>query len=158
MVEEMTRFERVQAVMEVREPDRVPVYPYILTYGAYAEGWKLPDITTDTTLDTKIAGFHSDEKHPPEWLQKNVKKKYHISIAGIIHGPGPLLNGPASEIDSVTKNIIDKASIGGCLMMAPSYEVPPDTPMDNFKRWVEVTHTYGKYPLSHEAVVMHANG
>ena len=38
MVEEMTKMERVKAVMELREPDRVPVYPYILTHGVYAMG------------------------------------------------------------------------------------------------------------------------
>ena len=51
MKEEMTKFERVNAVMEVREPDTVPVYPYILTHGVYANEWRLPEVTTQTKLD-----------------------------------------------------------------------------------------------------------
>jgi len=97
--------------------------------------------------EAKIAGFHPDEKHPPEWLQEKVKKKYHISVAGIMHGPGPLLNGPLTEIEAVTKNIIAKAGEGGGLMMAPSCEVPPDTPPEHFRKWVEWTHHYGRYPI-----------
>jgi uroporphyrinogen decarboxylase len=128
---------------------------WLHTHGDY----KKPDtepIIGEYVNEAKIAGFHPDEKHPPEWLQKHVKEKYHISIAGIIHGPGPLLNGPLEEIERVTKDAIDKAGMGGGLMLAPSCEVPPDTPPENFKRWVEFAHTYGKYPL-HGEVITHAN-
>jgi uroporphyrinogen decarboxylase len=128
---------------------------WLHTHGDY----KKPDaerIIGEYVNEAKIAGFHPDEKHPPEWLQKHVKEKYRISIAGIIHGPGPLLNGPLEEIERVTKDAIDKAGMGGGLMLAPSCEVPPDTPSENFKRWVELAHTYGKYPL-HGEVITHAN-
>lgn len=94
---------------------------------------------------SRVAGFHPDEKHPPEFLQDKVKKVYNIAVAGIIHGPGPLLNGPLDAIEATTKNIIDAAAEGGGLMIAPSCEVPPDTPPENFKKWVQVTHEYGAY-------------
>jgi uroporphyrinogen-III decarboxylase len=119
---------------------------WLHTHGDYkTEGGQA--ILKEYVEDAKIAGFHPDEKHPPEWLQENVKKKYKISIAGIMHGPGPLLNGPLSNIEEVTKNIVSKAGQGGGLMMAPSCEVPPDTPPEHFKKWVEYTHHYGTYPL-----------
>lgn len=47
----MTKKERIDAVFEGREPDRVPVFPFILTQGVYECGWKLPDITTQTEID-----------------------------------------------------------------------------------------------------------
>jgi len=121
---------------------------WLHTHGDYKTEGAYP-IIGEYVEEAKIAGFHPDDKHPPEWLQKNVKEKYKISVAGIIHGPGPLINGPISEIDRVVRETVDKAGIGGGMMMAPSCEVPPDTPQENFKRWVQYCHEYGKYPLHH---------
>ncbi len=119
---------------------------WLHTHGDYkTEGGQ--QIIAEYVHDAKIAGFHPDEKHPPEWLQENVKKKYNVCVAGIMHGPGPLLQGPLSTIEEVTKNIVQKAGPGGGLMMAPSCEVPPDTPTEHFKKWVEYTHHYGTYPM-----------
>ncbi len=50
---EMTKKERVNAVLEGKEPDKVPVFPFILTQGVYECGWKLPDITTQTDSDAE---------------------------------------------------------------------------------------------------------
>lgn len=48
---ELTKKERVNAYLEGRTPDRVPVFPFILTQGVYECGWRLPDITTQTYSD-----------------------------------------------------------------------------------------------------------
>lgn len=48
---EMTKRERVNAFMEGRESDVVPVFPFILTKGVYEGGWRLPEVTTQTELD-----------------------------------------------------------------------------------------------------------
>ena len=47
----MSKKERIQAVFEGRKPDKVPVFPFILTQGVYECGWTLPDLTTETELD-----------------------------------------------------------------------------------------------------------
>ncbi len=48
---ELTKKERVNAYLEGRIPDRVPLFPFILTQGVYECGWRLPDITTQTDSD-----------------------------------------------------------------------------------------------------------
>lgn len=50
---ELTKKERVNAVVEGRLPDKVPVFPFILTQGVYECGWRLPDITTQTDSDAE---------------------------------------------------------------------------------------------------------
>jgi len=119
---------------------------WLHTHGDYQTEENYP-LVGEYVKNAKVAGFHPDEKHSVKWCAEMVRDKYNIAIAGIIHGPGPLLNGPLEEIERVTKQLIDEAGRGGGLMLAPSCEVPPDTPVENFKRWVEVTHSYGSYPL-----------
>jgi len=121
---------------------------WLHTHGDYRTEEAYP-IVKEMVEEAKIAGFHPDEKHSAEWLQKNVKEKFHIAVAGVIHGPGPLLNGPITQIETETKKIIDDAGNGGGLLVAPSCEIPPDVPPENVKAWVSTAHNYGKYPLLH---------
>jgi uroporphyrinogen-III decarboxylase len=119
---------------------------WLHTHGDYKREENYP-LVGEYVKNAKIAGFHADEKHPAKWCAEMVRDKYKIAIAGTIHGPGALLNGPLSEIERETKQLIDDAGRGGGLMLAPSCEVPPDTPPENFKHWVDVAHGYGSYPL-----------
>lgn len=48
---DLTKKERINAVFEGKEPDKVPVFPFILTQGVYECGWRLPDITTQTEIN-----------------------------------------------------------------------------------------------------------
>jgi len=48
---QLTKKERVDAFIGGRQPDRIPVFPFILTQGVYECGWRLPDITTQVSSD-----------------------------------------------------------------------------------------------------------
>ncbi len=43
---------------------------------------------------------------------------------------------------------ISKIGDGLGVLMAPSCQVLPATPQENFKAWVDATHEHGKYPLA----------
>jgi len=67
----MNKKERIQAIRNGEVPDCMPVFPFILTHGVYACGWRLPDITGP--------GFLDGEKSAQTVLE--TLKKYDYDIA-----------------------------------------------------------------------------
>jgi hypothetical protein len=52
----MNKKERMKAVFDMQEPDVMPVFPRVMAQAIYDMGWKLGDISTQTTMDVdKVA-------------------------------------------------------------------------------------------------------
>jgi uroporphyrinogen-III decarboxylase len=52
----MTKKERMKAVFNMQTPDVMPVFPRVMAQAIYDMGWKIPDISTQTTMDAdKVA-------------------------------------------------------------------------------------------------------
>ena len=95
-----------------------------------------------------VEGLHLDDCHSPDWIKENVVAKFNIPacIASDCH---KIARGPVDHIRAEVKNALEKVSDGLGLMMAPCCQVLPYTPNEHFRAWVEATHEYGRYPLTH---------
>ncbi len=104
------------------------------------------DYVTKLVKEAGVEGFHLDENHPPEWVKENLVNKLGAS-ACIMTDNGLICNGPVEKIRTMVKDQISMIGNGEGIMMAPSCQVLPPTPNENFKAWVEAIKEYGKFPL-----------
>lgn len=93
-----------------------------------------------------VEGFHFDENNPADWIKTEVVDKLGVSACIITDG-ARIVSGPEDRIRKEVKEQIETIGDGVGLMMAPSCQVLPATPNENFKAWVDATHEYGTYPL-----------
>jgi hypothetical protein len=49
----MNKKERITAVFNLKEPDVMPVFPRVMGQAIYDMGWGLPDISTQTEMDSE---------------------------------------------------------------------------------------------------------
>ncbi len=101
---------------------------------------------TKLVKEAGVEGFHLDENHPPEWIKENVIKKFGIPSC-IMTNNAKFASGSIEDLKADVKGQISRIGDGLGVMMAPSCQIPPPTPNDKFKAWVDATHEYGKYPL-----------
>jgi uroporphyrinogen-III decarboxylase len=94
-----------------------------------------------------VEGFHFDEYNAPDWIKTEVIDKLGVPACIITDG-ADIVKGPPEAIDAQVKDQISKIGDGLGVMMAPSCQVLPATPQENFKAWVDATHEHGKYPLA----------
>lgn len=66
--------------------------------------------------------------------------------------------GPIQRIQTEVQHQLAKIEDGLGIMMAPCCQVLPYTPNEHFKAWVDATHEYGKFPLTHESHLMPEGG
>ena len=93
-----------------------------------------------------VEGFHFDENCPADWIKTEVVDKLGASACIITDGAA-IVKGPAEKIQADVKEQLAMVGDGIGLMMAPSCQVLPATPNENFKAWVDATHEFGTYPL-----------
>lgn len=101
---------------------------------------------TKLVREAGVEGFHLDENHPPEWIKENVIKKLGVPSC-ITTNNAKFASSSIEDLRADVKNQISKIGDGLGVMMAPSCQLPPPTPNDKFKAWVDAIHEYGKYPL-----------
>ncbi len=101
---------------------------------------------TKLVKEAGVEGFHLDENHPPEWVKEKVVNELG-ALACIMTDNALISSGPTEKISAEVKDQISKVGDGLGIMMAPSCQVLPPTPNENFKAWVDATKEYGKYPL-----------
>lgn len=101
---------------------------------------------TKLVKEAGVEGFHLDENHPPEWVKENLVDKLGVP-ACIMTNNNLIFTGPAANIKAEVKDQISKIGDGKGIMMAPSCQVLPPTPNENFKVWVEAAKEYGKFPI-----------
>ncbi len=101
---------------------------------------------TKLAKEAGVEGFHFDENNPPEWIKEQVVDKLGVSACIITDG-AKIVSGPVEKIRAEVKDWMSRIGDGLGIMMAPSCQVLPATPNENFKAWVDATHEYGRYPL-----------
>ena len=108
---------------------------------------KAYEYLTKLVKEAGVKGFHFDaERNPPAWIKEEVVDKLGVSACIITDG-AKIINGPVEKIREEVKDQISKIGDGLGIMMAPSCQVLPSTPNENFKAWVDATHEFGKYPI-----------
>ncbi len=99
--------------------------------------------------ETRVEGLHLDDCHTAAWIKEKVVDKFNIP-ACIPSDCYKIAQGPVHRIQMDVKNALDNIKDGLGMIMAPSCQVLPYTPNEHFKAWVDATHEYGKFPLTHE--------
>jgi hypothetical protein len=87
------------------------------------------------------------QRRAPDWIKTEVIDKLGVPACIITDG-ADIVKGPQEAIDAQVKDQISKIGDGLGVLMAPSCQVLPATPQENFKAWVDATHEHGKYPLA----------
>jgi len=98
--------------------------------------------------EARVEGLHLDDCHTPDWIKENVVDKFNIP-ACITSDCHKIAQGPVDRIQSDVKQALAKINDGLGIMMAPCCQVLPYTPNEHFKAWVDATHEYGQFPLTH---------
>ena len=104
------------------------------------------EYVTKLVKEAGVEGFHFDENHPSDWLKENVVDKLGAR-ACITVDANLIFNGTVEEIKAAVKDRMRGIGDGLGLMMAPSCQVLPPTPNENFKAFVDAVYENGKYPI-----------
>lgn len=94
--------------------------------------------------ETGIEGLQLDDSHPPDWIKNKVVKYFGIP-ACVIADCNKIARGPAENIECMLKTILAEINQTPGFMMAPCCQVLPYTSNENFKAWVDATHTFANY-------------
>ncbi len=77
------------------------------------------------------------------------KKKIagRVVLVGNVDPVKVMLEGTPQDVKQAVKECIRQAAPGGMYMLATGCEVPPDTPLENLRAFMEAAREYGKYPI-----------
>lgn len=82
---------------------------------------------------------------------KEVKDKVgdRLCIVGNINPVGTLYQGTPEQIEKEGKQCISDAALGGGFIYWAGCDLPFDCPVENIRKFYEVPHIFGKYPLNY---------
>ena len=97
--------------------------------------------------ETGIEGLQLDDSHPPGWIKKKVVDYFNMP-ACVIADCYKIARGPVENIQRMLKTMLAEINQTPGFMMAPCCQVLPYTSNENFKAWVDGTHSMGNYDVS----------
>ena len=113
--------------------------------------WPLMDMIVESGIDVI---------HPiqPEAMDLGETKKRYgksVCIAGNVNCGYTLSQAPVEQVISETKEAIRKGGPGGGYIMTSSNSLHSGVKPENYKTMIEITKTYGNYPLDMSALHPH---
>ncbi|MHA1432062.1 MAG: uroporphyrinogen decarboxylase family protein, partial [Candidatus Freyarchaeota archaeon] len=70
-----------------------------------------------------------------------------VVLVGNVDPVKVMLEGTPQDVKEACRECIRQAAPGGMYMLATGCEVPPETPLENLRAFMDATREYGKYPL-----------
>lgn len=70
-----------------------------------------------------------------------------VVLVGNVDPVKIMLEGTPEDVKQACRECIRQAAPGGMYMLASGCEVPPETPLENLRAFMDAAREYGKYPL-----------
>ena len=163
MAEQMTRFERIEAVYRMEVSGRVPVAPMICYLIPYLAGLTIREVFTEPEKLVQAfiewGGIVRDNidpdliivDHPSflgraGWDQASLDWRIYDEFTPRGNVPSAMLvNGTPEDVDHSCKLLIEDCAEGGGFILGSECEVPWDSKPENIKAILKAVEKYNPY-------------